>query len=290
MAVVGAVVIPDVAVGVVQARCTVAALPQETVIGAELVFAVLEVAFVDGFHELIHAKIGLLGVALDVQPQSAVAVAHGRPHAGTLEEFVAENLAHVCRVVLEPLEVQLAHALQRVVLVIVVFAQVHAKVGMVPVGVVALVLLAVPSLGTAARGVALEPQAHAIDDRGLAVLDKRDVCLDILGREAVGVIQGQQPVPLVEAHAQVNLGDGGIVPHVIISLPDGFGQLAAQQVVDDGIDVGDVDLTVIVDVAAVACVVVGKTAQNDVNEPVDIGNIDLAVTIHVTHFQCKRVG
>ena len=85
MAVVGVVVIPDVAVGVVQARCTVAALPQEAVIGAELVFAVLEVAFVDGFHELIHAKIGLLAVALDVQPQSAVAVAHGRPHAGTLE-------------------------------------------------------------------------------------------------------------------------------------------------------------------------------------------------------------
>ena len=151
-------------------------------------------------------------------------------------------------------------------------------------------LLAVPSLGTAARGVALEPQAHAIDDRGLAVLDERDVCLDILGREAVGVIQGQQPVPLVEAHAQVHLGDGGIVPHVIISLPDGFGQLAAQQVVDDGIDVGDVDLAVIGDVAAVAYVVVGKTAQNDVNEPVDIGNIDLAVTIHVAHLQCKRVG
>ena len=45
---------------------------------------------------------------------------------------------------------QFAHALDGMVFIVDIFAQIHPEVGMMPVGVVALVLLPVPSLGAAA--------------------------------------------------------------------------------------------------------------------------------------------
>ena len=174
MAVVGVIIIPDVTVGIVQACGSVAALPQEAVTGAETAYTVLEVAFVDGLHHLIDAIVCLLAVALDMQPQPAVVVTHGSPHPCTLKEFIAEHLAHVGGVVLEPLEVQLAHTLDGVVLVVHKFPQIHTEVGMVPVGVVALVHASVPSLRPPARGVSLETQPHVVNHCGLAFLDKRD--------------------------------------------------------------------------------------------------------------------
>ena len=146
MAVVAVVVIPDVTVGVVQARGTVAAFPQVSVAGAEAVLTVLEIALVDGFHQFIDSVVGFLAVSLDVEPQPAIVVAHGRPHASPLEQVITEHLAHVGRIVLEPLEVQFAHVLDGVGIVIDILAQVHAEMGMVPVGVVALVHLSAPSL------------------------------------------------------------------------------------------------------------------------------------------------
>ena len=67
---------------------------------------------------------------------------------------------------------QFAHPLDSVGIIIDIFAQVYPKVGVVPVGIVTLVHLSVPTLGTTARGVALESQSHIVDDGGLAILGK----------------------------------------------------------------------------------------------------------------------
>ena len=159
-----------------------------------------------------------------MQPQAAIVITHGGPHAGALEQFVAEYLPHTHRVVLEPLEVQFAHALYGVVIVVDIFAQVHTEVRMVPVGVVALMGLAPPALGAAARGVALDAQAHAVDDGGLTVLDERQGGHDVLGGVGIGVIECQQPVPLAQAHAEVYLGHGATVPHIVVALLDMLGE------------------------------------------------------------------
>ena len=83
---------------------------------------------------------------------------------------------------------EFANALDGVVLVLVILAQVDAKVRMVPVGI-SVVHLALPALGAATRGVALEPQAHAIDDGGLATLDIGELARhDILLGVRIGVV------------------------------------------------------------------------------------------------------
>ena len=85
-----------------------------------------------------------------MQPQAAIIVTHGSPYACTAEEFVAEHLAHIGGVVLEPFEVQFTHALDGMGLIIDIFTQVDAEVGMVPVRVVAHMHFAITALGAAA--------------------------------------------------------------------------------------------------------------------------------------------
>ena len=187
----------------------------------------MAVVGVDGLKHFIHTIIDLVVVAFDMEPQSAIIVAYGSPHARAAEQFVAEQFPHVGRVVLEPLEVQFAHTLDGVGVVIDIFAQVQPEVGVMPVGVVALVHASAPALGASARGVALETQAHAVDDRGLPVLDKCSRCHHIFGSEGVVIIQRQQPVPLVSGHINMDFGDGFIVPDVVVSLLDVFGKDAA---------------------------------------------------------------
>ena len=121
---------------------------------------------------------------------------------------------------------QFAHTLDGVGIVLDIFAQVDAEMGVMPVGVVALVHLAVPALGATTRSVALEAQSHAVDECGLALLDKGQTGHDILGGIGIGVIQAQEPVPLVEAHVDVQLGQGVIVPDVVIAFLDTFRQAA----------------------------------------------------------------
>ena len=155
MAVVAVIVIPDVAIGIIETCGGVTAFPQVAVAGTEEVFAVLEITLVDGLKQFIDTLIGFLAVALDVEPQAAVSVAHSGPDSGTAEEVIAEHLTHIGWVVLEPLEVEFANALDGVGIIIDIFAQVESEVGVVPVGVVSLVHLSLPALGTAARSVAL---------------------------------------------------------------------------------------------------------------------------------------
>lgn len=69
--------------------------------------------------------------------------------------------------------------------------------------------------------------------------------------------------------------------------------LTAQNVVDDDVDVGDVDLTVAVDIAndgpavtiGAGCTGVTATAatiDDDVNHVVNVGNVDFAVAVYVS--------
>ena len=55
--------------------------------------------------------------------------------------------------------------------------------------------------------------------------------------------------------------------------------LIAEDDVDDGIDVGNVDLAVVVDVGSWGC---WYPRQDDVDDDVDIGDIDLSVAVHIT--------
>ena len=223
-----------------------------------------------------------------MEPQAAVIVANGGPHTGTAEQLVAEHLAHIHRVVLEPLEVQFAHALDSVGVVFNIFAQVDAEVGMMPIGVVALVHLSIPSLGTAARGIALEAQPHAVDDRRLALLDKGNRCHDILCGIGIGVIQAQQPVPLVEAHREVDFGQGVIVPHIVIAFLDTFGEITVDDIVDESRHIGNVHRVVKIDVGAMEHIIVGKAAQDDVNDLGEVTDVDAAVGIHISHTGLKK--
>ena len=74
-----------------------------------------------------------------------------------------------------------------------------------------------------------------------------------------------------------------VVPHVIIAFLDGLGKRAAQHIVDEQVDVGDIQFAVIVDVSPFGHIVVGWCAEYDVNEVIDVGNVDLAVPIHIAH-------
>ena len=51
--------------------------------------------------------------------------------------------------------------------------------------------------------------------------------------------------------------------------------------VDEGVDVGDVDFTVTIDVACGRCI----STQYHVDDGIDVGDIDFAVTVDVSHFQ-----
>ena len=54
--------------------------------------------------------------------------------------------------------------------------------------------------------------------------------------------------------------------------------LVSQDIVDDGVDVGDIHLAVIVRVA----VGTADVAQDGIDDDIDIGDIHLAVAVHVT--------
>ena len=86
---------------------------------------------------------------------------------------------------------EFANALDGVGIIIDIFAQVESEVGVVPVGVVSLVHLSLPALGTATRSVTLEAQSHIVDDSGFPFLDKRGCRHHILCGEGVDVIQCQ---------------------------------------------------------------------------------------------------
>ena len=90
MAVVGVIIIPDVAIQIVKPCRCVAALPQIAVAGGKTGFPVLEVTFVDGFKQFIYTIICLCSVAFDMEPQAAIVVTHSGPNSSALEQLIAE--------------------------------------------------------------------------------------------------------------------------------------------------------------------------------------------------------
>ena len=58
--------------------------------------------------------------------------------------------------------------------------------------------------------------------------------------------------------------------------------LFAQDDVDNGIDVGDVDLSVLVNVGATLKIIGASCTQDYVDYAIDVGNVHLAVTVHIT--------
>jgi hypothetical protein len=80
-------------------------------------------------HELINAHISFFGA--DFYPEAGIAGADGRPYACAVKKVVAENLTAICRVILEPLEIQAGGAKE--LLILYIFAEMEAEVDVVEV-------------------------------------------------------------------------------------------------------------------------------------------------------------
>ena len=114
-----------------------------------------------------------------------------------------------------PLEVELAHIVQLVGIVLLVLAQVEHKVAVVPVGVVGAVLLATITLRSSARGVTPKTQARIGEGVLLALGAEVDIAVDVGIGVVVTIILAQQLVPLVERHGYVNLGQHTHIEHPV---------------------------------------------------------------------------
>ncbi len=147
---------------------------------------------------------------------------------------------------------------------------------MVPVGIPRLVHLSILPLRPTARGVALKSESDFLDDSFLSVLDKTEVAHDVLLGLIVGIVKGEEPVPLVERDGEVNLGQRVHVPDVVDIGAHGIVR-AEEDVIDGLVDVGDVDGVVIVDVAfRITC-----RENNVIDDEVDIGDVNIAITVSV---------
>ena len=113
------------------------------VAAAEEVFAAFEIISPHVFHQFIYAHISLF--VSDSYPQADIPGTDGGPDTGAAEKVIAEDLAAICGVILEPLEVQTAGAKE--FLILGVLAEMQPEVNMVQV----------PGFtGIAPGGVALE--------------------------------------------------------------------------------------------------------------------------------------
>ena len=62
--------------------------------------------------------------------------------------------------------------------------------------------------------------------------------------------------------------------------------LMAENDIDDCIDIGNVNLSITIDIGTLSGLVIDIAPKNDVNDGVDIGNIDLAIVIDVARQVC----
>ena len=86
------------------------------------------------------------------------------------------------------------------------------------------------------------------------------------------------------------LGDCIIIPNIVISLLDWNRKLATQQIMNDGVDIGNVDFSIIIHIATVTSVIVGKTSQHIVNQAVNVCDVDFPIAVHITCLQGKQIG
>ena len=86
-----------------------------------------------------------------MHPYAAICVKCSCPDTCTAEKIVAEQLSHVACVILEPLEVELSDAVDLVLAVLYMLAEVYSEVTMLPVSTILHVLSVVlPCLRSAA--------------------------------------------------------------------------------------------------------------------------------------------
>ena len=85
------------------------------------------------------------------------------------------------------------------------------------------------------------------------------------------------------------LGDNAVVPNVIVTLPGWRWYLAAQHVVDESADVGDIDFVVCVNITSLAGVVIGKTSQQNIDEGVDVRYVDFPVAVDISRVDAEGI-
>ena len=142
----------------------------------------------------------------DFYANLGINVVDGGPHPIAAEKIVAIDFPHICRVVLEPFEVHPANAIHGMVGVLHVFMKIDS--------VVAVMEIALRVLGPAAGGVTLEPEACLGNLNRPVPLDILHIAFHEVRSAGILVVCGQQRVPLVLAHDNMNLRNHGTVEHI----------------------------------------------------------------------------
>jgi len=68
-----------------------------------------------------------------MDPQTAVGIERGRPYSIPAEKVIAIHLTDIARVILMPFQVHLADSVDRMVIVLMIFAEIDGEMAMMPV-------------------------------------------------------------------------------------------------------------------------------------------------------------
>ena len=129
------------------------------------------------------------------------------PDAVATEEIIAVKFAHIGRVVLEPLEIELLDSVEFVSRILEVLGEIQLEMAMVPVSVAGLVHLSGIAFRTPAGSVALQAETAVIDAGLLSGLVVKHVAADVGGSVGIGIVGIEQGIPLVRRHRDVYFRD-----------------------------------------------------------------------------------
>ena len=176
------------------------------------------------------------------------------PDAVAAEKVIAVKFAHIGRVVLEPLEIELLHSMEFVFRIFEVLGKVQLEMAMMPVRVAGLVHLAGIAFRAPAGSVALQAETAVLDESLLSVLVVKHVAADVGGSVGIGIVGLEQGIPLVSCHGDVHFRDAASVKDIGKAL---FGRIAAVVAAAAGIAAAAVVLAVVFAVVIAVIAVVG---------------------------------